>query len=54
MRILIVDDETAVHDQIKRSIAWRELDWQLAGDAYNGEEGLNRNLAPWVLSNVSA
>ncbi|TYP76695.1 response regulator [Paenibacillus methanolicus] len=38
MRILIVDDESAVHDQLAKLIPWEKLGWEIAGHAYNGEE----------------
>jgi two-component system, response regulator YesN len=38
MKMMIVDDEAAMHDQIKSCIPWKELGWELVGDAYNGEE----------------
>jgi two-component system response regulator YesN len=38
MKILIVDDEEAIHDQLKACIPTEDLGWEIAGDAYNGEE----------------
>jgi two-component system response regulator YesN len=38
MKILIVDDETGVHDQLRSSIPWLTLGWAIIGDAYDGEE----------------
>jgi two-component system response regulator YesN len=38
MKILIVDDETGVHDQLRSSIPWMTLGWAIIGDAYDGEE----------------
>ncbi|MBB3114504.1 two-component system response regulator YesN [Paenibacillus phyllosphaerae] len=38
MRILIVDDESAVHEQLDSLIPWEKLGWEIAGHAYNGEE----------------
>ncbi|CAM4011911.1 response regulator [Cohnella lubricantis] len=38
MKILIVDDESTVHDQLAAIIPWKELGWAIVGHAYNGEE----------------
>ncbi|MDQ0060927.1 response regulator [Paenibacillus harenae] len=38
MKILIVDDETAVYEHLKALIPWEELGWSIAGHALNGEE----------------
>lgn len=38
MKVLIVDDERSVHEQLKQIIPWEELGWRIVGHAYNGEE----------------
>lgn len=38
MRILIVDDESAIHEQLATLIPCEELGWEIIGHAYNGEE----------------
>ncbi|MBD0378608.1 response regulator transcription factor [Paenibacillus sedimenti] len=38
MKILIVDDEEAIHEQLKACIPTLELGWEIVGDAYHGEE----------------
>lgn len=38
MRVLIVDDETAVFDHLKALIPWEELGWTIVGHALNGED----------------
>lgn len=38
MKVLIVDDEQSVHDQLEQMIPWSELGWSIVGHAYNGEE----------------
>jgi two-component system response regulator YesN len=38
MKILIVDDERAIHEQLKACIPTQDLGWEIVGDAYNGEE----------------
>ncbi|UOQ44054.1 response regulator [Halobacillus salinarum] len=38
MKILIVDDEQAIHKQLTDELPWLEAGWELAGHAYNGEE----------------
>ncbi|WP_239613531.1 response regulator [Cohnella mopanensis] len=38
MKILIVDDESAIHEQLEKLIPWKELGWEIVGHAYNGEE----------------
>lgn len=38
MKVLIVDDESAIHEQLRTCIPWRELGWEIVGHAYNGEE----------------
>ncbi len=38
MKVLIIDDEHSVHEQLQQIIPWEELGWQIAGHAYNGEE----------------
>ncbi|MFC5471159.1 response regulator [Cohnella suwonensis] len=38
MRVLIVDDESAVHEQLMTLIPWEELGWEVVGHAYNGED----------------
>ena len=38
MKILIVDDEEAIHEQLKACIPTEALGWKIVGDAYHGEE----------------
>lgn len=38
MKVLIVDDEIAVHEQLENIIPWEKLGWEIIGHAYNGEE----------------
>ncbi|MDQ0885589.1 two-component system response regulator YesN [Paenibacillus sp. V4I9] len=38
MKILIVDDEEAIHEQLKACIPAQQLGWEIVGDAYHGEE----------------
>lgn len=38
MKILIVDDEEAIHEQLKACIPTEALGWEIVGDAYHGEE----------------
>lgn len=38
MRILIVDDESTIHEQLASLIPCEELGWEIIGHAYNGEE----------------
>ncbi|MGO4109867.1 response regulator [Paenibacillus sp. YAF4_2] len=38
MKVIIVDDETAIHEQLIKMIPWDELGWEIVGHAYNGEE----------------
>lgn len=38
MRVLIVDDESTVHEQLKALIPWQELGWEVIGHAYNGKD----------------
>lgn len=45
MRILIVDDETTVHEQLEALIPWEELGWEVIGHAYNGEEAKHQTEA---------
>lgn len=41
-KILIVDDEEEVRTSIIRKIPWEELGYQVAGDAENGEDALEK------------
>ncbi len=34
MKILIVDDEKAIHEQLKACIPTEDLGWEIVGDAY--------------------
>jgi two-component system response regulator YesN len=36
MKVIIVDDESAVHEQLQKMIPWEELGWEIVGHAYNG------------------
>ena len=36
--ILIVDDEPLIRKVLKELVNWAEHDFQIVGDAYNGEE----------------
>lgn len=38
IKVLIADDESAVHEQLRMLIPWDELGWEVIGHAYNGEE----------------
>ncbi|MNJ35200.1 putative response regulatory protein [compost metagenome] len=38
MKVLIIDDEHSVHEQLEKLIPWEELGWQIVGHALNGEE----------------
>lgn len=38
IKVLIADDESAVHDQLRKLIPWDELGWEIVGHAFNGEE----------------
>ncbi len=38
MKVMIVDDEATVHEQLKAMIPWEELGWSVVGHCYNGEE----------------
>lgn len=38
MKVIIVDDELAIHEQLNNLIPWTELGWEIVGHAYNGEE----------------
>ncbi|WP_458460652.1 response regulator [Paenibacillus sp.] len=38
MKILIADDEIAVHEQLVHLIPWEKLGWKIIGHAYNGQE----------------
>lgn len=38
MKVLIIDDEQSVHEQLQQLIPWEELGWEIIGHAYNGEE----------------
>ncbi|OCT12292.1 hypothetical protein A8709_31145 [Paenibacillus pectinilyticus] len=38
MKILIVDDEEAIHEQLKACIPTEALGWEIVGEAYHGEE----------------
>ena len=38
MKILIVDDEIAIHEQLKMCIPTADLGWTIVGDALDGEE----------------
>ena len=38
IKVLIADDESAVHEQLRMLIPWDELGWEVVGHAYNGEE----------------
>ena len=41
-RILLVDDEEEVRKGILRKMDWEKLGFQVAGDAENGEEALEK------------
>lgn len=51
MKILIVDDETGVHDQLRSSVPWSTLGWDIVGDAYDGEQAcsLAQELQPDII-----
>src|SRR3954462_14312789 len=38
MKILIVDDEMGVHDELRSLVPWTTLGWEIVGDAYDGEQ----------------
>jgi two-component system response regulator YesN len=38
IKVIIVDDESAVHEQLSLMIPWDELGWEVVGHANNGEE----------------
>ncbi|MDQ1234765.1 two-component system response regulator YesN [Paenibacillus sp. SORGH_AS306] len=38
MKVLIVDDEMTIHNQLKQCIHWEHYGWSIVGHAYNGEE----------------
>lgn len=38
IKVIIADDESAVHEQLCLLIPWDELGWEVVGHAYNGEE----------------
>ncbi|MGO4372964.1 response regulator, partial [Paenibacillus sp. MCAF20] len=40
MRVLIVDDESAVYDHLKAIIPWEQLGWMIVGHALNGNEAI--------------
>ncbi|WP_337102640.1 response regulator transcription factor [Paenibacillus sp. YIM B09110] len=40
MRVLIVDDESAVNDHLKAIIPWEQLGWTIVGHALNGNEAI--------------
>jgi Response regulator containing CheY-like receiver domain and AraC-type DNA-binding domain len=46
--VIIVDDESAIHEQLGKLIPWHELGWEIVGHAYNGEEArrLTERLRP--------
>lgn len=41
-RIILVDDEEEVRKSIVRKIGWEEAGFQVAGDAENGEDALEK------------
>ncbi|WP_424768738.1 response regulator transcription factor [Paenibacillus sp. sgz302251] len=51
MKILIVDDETGVHDQLRNSVPWSTMGWEIIGDAYDGQEAcrLTQELQPDIV-----
>ncbi|MBW5447595.1 response regulator [Cohnella sp. CFH 77786] len=38
IKVIIADDESTVHEQLRLLIPWDELGWEIAGHAYNGDE----------------
>lgn len=38
MKVLIVDDEASVHEQLEAVIPWEALGWSIIGHCYNGED----------------
>lgn len=51
MKVLIVDDEASVHEQMKNVIPWEALGWTIIGHAVNGEEAcrLAASLRPQLI-----
>jgi two-component system response regulator YesN len=51
MKVIVVDDESAVHEQLNKLIPWTELGWEIVGHAYNGEEArrLTERLRPHLV-----
>jgi two-component system response regulator YesN len=45
MKVLIVDDEASVHEQLETVIPWEALGWSIVGHCYNGEEARQLALA---------
>jgi two-component system response regulator YesN len=50
IKVIIVDDESAVHEQLSLLIPWDELGWVVVGHAYNGEEA--RQLTEYYRPNL--
>lgn len=44
IRVLLVDDEEYVVDALKRHIHWEELGMEIVGEAYDGQEGIEKTL----------
>lgn len=44
IRVLLVDDEAYVVDALKRHIHWKELGMKVVGEAYDGQEGIEKTL----------
>lgn len=51
MKVIIIDDELAIHEQLNNLIPWTELGWEIVGHAYNGEEAcrLTESLRPHLV-----